>query len=480
MTAADLIGVLPPAGTAAGEIARALPMAAAYVVVFLIAELWTRIARPPAEWTRKLVHVGGGVIALVLPWVFRSHWTVLALGALSILGLRFASKLGLLTSLHRVERFSRGELYFPIAVYLTFVVARHEPVYYMISLFMLVIADALAAVLGTQYGRLGYRVETDRKTLEGSAVFFLAAFLGAHLPLLLGTPIDRGTSVIVAFQLALLVTSFEAISLGGIDNLVLPLATFYLLHKLAPKPIESTGLQLAIQLMILALMLLLARRTGFLTFSGAVAAHLVLYGAFSLGGPTWIVAPALALAAFIALDAAMSRAHRLPRGGYQVRAIFYASVVAMLVIFADNTLATAGRFSYRLAVAHPFGGPFVGALAAPVAILAYQALAALPRVRRRPALQRAMIAAAIGILAVVPLGLWTIVRPIEIEALAAAIAIGLGGFTLYLGARRWLPRPPGSVWDLRLIGICVLAATLIVTPLHLRWLGAAAPGASPP
>ena len=86
----------------------------------------------------------------------------------------------------------------------------------------------------------------------------------------------------------------------------------------------------------------------------------------------------------------------------------------MLVIFADNTLATAPRFSYRLVTAHPFGGPFVGALAAPVAILAYRALAALPRVRRRPALQRALVAAAIGILAVVPLGLWTIVRPLEI------------------------------------------------------------------
>ena len=40
---------------------------------------WKRVRQPPAELTRKAVHVGMGVIALALPWLFARTWPVLAL-----------------------------------------------------------------------------------------------------------------------------------------------------------------------------------------------------------------------------------------------------------------------------------------------------------------------------------------------------------------------------------------------------------------
>ena len=91
-------------------------------------------------------------------------------------------------------------------------------------------------------------VTSERRSLEGSAVFLISAFVGIHLALLLLTNIERGACVLIALQLALLVTSLEAISAGGSDNLTVPLATYYLLVMLTPKPVDSVAPQLGVEL----------------------------------------------------------------------------------------------------------------------------------------------------------------------------------------------------------------------------------------
>src|SRR2546428_23364 len=112
----------------------------------------------------------------------------------------------------------------------------------------LVVSDPAAGLLGRACGRLAFFAASDRKSVEGSAAFFVAAFLGVHLALLLLTGVARDASVLIALQLALIVTSFEAISLHGNDNLVVPLATYYLLVKMTPKPAENIGGELAAEL----------------------------------------------------------------------------------------------------------------------------------------------------------------------------------------------------------------------------------------
>src|SRR5690606_6142869 len=145
---------------------------------------------------------------------------------------------------------------FPIAVYGMYLLAADQPAFYLISLSALVVSDALAALVGGAYGRVRYRVESDRRSSEGSVVFFLATLLAVHLPLLLMTPIDRRLSVLVAVQIALLVTLLEAISLQGNDNLIVPLGTFLLLHKLTIQTPETILWQLVAQIAIVGVLLL--------------------------------------------------------------------------------------------------------------------------------------------------------------------------------------------------------------------------------
>jgi phytol kinase len=462
---------LPPPATLAGESARGAIVGGAFLAIFAIAETWRRRFAPPVEWTRKFVHFAGGVVAASFPWMFGTHWTVLALGGAFAGIIALGRATGRLGSVTEVERRSQGELYYPVGVYLLFVIARHQPVYYLIALSALVLSDTAAALLGRSYGRHAFPVGGDLKSLEGSAVFFLATFLGVHVPLLLGTPVDRAASLLIAFQIALLVTSFEAISMRGNDNLIVPLATYYLLLKLGGAGAEHVAIQLVAQLGFLAVTLLIASRTRFLTFAGALAAHLMLYAAFSLGGPAWSLAPALALAALLVIDEFFSRDSGRPGGGHQVQAVFWVSIVAVALIFADNTLATLVPHP-SLGSGHPFYAPFVGALAAQVAILAWQLLRWHRFERRLSNPTRALAAATLGFALIAPASLALAPGGPNAEAFAVPAAMCALALALYLGARRLLPHRADPRRDLRLQTLSVAAATLLVTPMHLLLIGA--------
>ena len=466
------IGLPPPTGQPQDEALRAVGIALVLALIFGLAEAWRRQADPPVEWTRKFIHSAVGLVTMTFPWVFARAETLVVLGIACGLVLLAARKAGRLRSLFAVERGSWGELYFPLAVLLLFVLGRHRPLFYVISIAALVVCDALAAVLGRAYGRHAYRVTTDRKSLEGSAAFLLSAFLVFHLPLLLASDLDRLGSVLIAAQLALLVASFEAISGRGSDNLIVPLATYYLLVKLTGNTTEGIALQLAAQGVILLLALLIAWRTRFLSLSGAVAAHLVLYASFSLGGPAWITAPILALVAYLSLDAAHRRAirasHRLPR---HVTAIFYVAIVAAGCLFADNTLAALGSASPVRAHGSPFFALFVGALAAPLATVALWTAGVVPRLRAWPPLARALVAGSLAWLVVAPVGIAAVRgRVVVEEAMIVALVVALSLALYGLGFRRFRPERWGRD-DLRVLATAVFVAVLLALPLHLALRG---------
>jgi len=461
----------PPSGAAADEALRAFVVALAMAAVFAAAEGWRHRASPPAEWTRKLIHSGTGLIAMTFPWVFARLETLLVLGAVTGAVLLAARRTGRLRSLFGIERGSWGELYFPLAVLLLFALGRERPLFYAISLAALVVCDALAAVLGRSYGRHAYRVTTDRKSLEGSAVFLLSAFLVFHLPLLLAGGADPLGSVLIGAQLALLVASFEAISGRGTDNLVVPLATYYLLVKLTANTTEGIALQLVAQLAILALALGVAWRTRFLSLSGAVAAHLVLYAAFSLGGPAWIVAPLLTLGAFLALDDLHRRArgaHQLPR---HVTVIFYVAIVPVACLFADNTLAGVGHAAPWPGAGAPFFALFVGALAAPLAVAGLWTSGVLDGPRAWPASGRVLVSGMLAWLVVAPIGIAAVRgRVVAEEAAMAALVVALALAAYTLGGR-FVRAAPGDRVDLRLLAASVLIAVLVALPLHFALRG---------
>jgi len=446
------------------EVLRGAAVGAVFLLTFAAAEAWRFFGSPPPEWTRKLVHVCGGLVSLALPWLVRSHWTVLVLGLVLMAILLLTRRWGLLNSVHGVARRSEGGLYFPIAVYAMFLLAADRPVFYLISILALVVSDALAALVGSSYGRLRFRVERDRRSVEGSVVFFLATFLAVHLPLLLLTEVDRVLSVLVAVQIALLVTFLEVISLRGNDNLIVPIGTYLLLLKMTPQSPETILWQLVAQLVILACLFAIVWRSRLLTASGTIAASLFFYGAWSLGGPLWVVAPAAGLLALGVIVRFAREIDHSPSSRYQVLAVFYTGIVAAAIFIASNVLTTVIR--------HPVWGEgdalyplYLGVLAAHLALLTLIFWKGSPWVRRASPGQ-ILGSIALGTALLIPIGAW--VQPnITLPQMMLAAAMPVLAAGLYLAAN-WLPGVPRQrPWDWRLQSLAVATSLLLLLPIFI-------------
>ena len=291
------------------EVLRVAAVGTGFLLIFAAAELWRRYGNPPVEWSRKFVHFTGGLLVLAFPWIFTSRWSVLVLVSVFSVLIWGTRRAGLLRSVHGVTRESHGSLFYPLAVVILFAIAYDQPAFYLASALALVVSDTVAALVGSTYGRTWYDVGQDRRSIEGSVSFFLVTFLAVHVTLLLMTEIDRSVSVLVAVQVGLVVTLFEGVSLHGSDNLLVPLATYHLLLRLTPESPAVIAGHTGVLFAILVLLSLLARRSRLMKTSGVMAASLFFYLVYSLAGPEWMLAPALA---FVGIVGVRARARAVP------------------------------------------------------------------------------------------------------------------------------------------------------------------------
>jgi phytol kinase len=284
------------------DLLRVLAVLGAVVLLLLVLRLIKPWLPLTPEQVRKLAHVGTGFLALSFPWIFSSPWAVglvCALAAALMLVVQYYPPIQAYFAqvLHGVGRKSRGDVYFPASVALLFVLARGNRFLYAIPILVLTLADSVAALLGEQYGKHGYAGISGTKSMEGSVGFFTVAFLSVHVPLLLFTTLGRPETLLIAADIALVVTLLEAIAWRGLDNIFIPLGVFILLHIYTAMPLERLLARLVVALALLVFVALYRSRTT-LAVSALLASALVLYVSWGLGGWRWLLAPATLFATY--------------------------------------------------------------------------------------------------------------------------------------------------------------------------------------
>ncbi|HEY5792124.1 MAG TPA: hypothetical protein VIS74_02425 [Chthoniobacterales bacterium] len=266
---------------------------------------WAQKRGLPPELSRKSVHIGMGLICAAFPWIFSNVWPV---GLLSILAVSLLGGIRLLPALREkygavlggVKRTSLGEIYFPIAIALTFWLAEGDRLLFVIPVLILTFADAVGALVGIRYGLSRYRTDEGQKSAEGSLAFFTVAFLTAHIPLLLFTTIGRSETLLIALTLGFLVMLLEAISWRGLDNFIIPLGAFFILKLYAGMTAADLLIRFAVLLALVALVILGRNRTT-LSDSAVLAGALAGYLIWALAGWVWLVAPVILFGIYIAL-----------------------------------------------------------------------------------------------------------------------------------------------------------------------------------
>jgi phytol kinase len=322
--------------------------------------LWQRRAGPPPELPRKAMHVGLGLLVLPFPWMFHEPWPVLALAGVSMVGL-LALRVGPVLRagpgqlLHGVSRESLGELCFPVAVALVFVLARGDRLLFAIPMLTLALADAVAALIGLRHGRHRYRTADGKKSWEGSLAFLAVSFLCAWVPLRLWSPMTLPAATLAAALMSGLVMLIEAASWRGLDNLFTPLLTFALVAVFR----RLTGPELAVRLGVLAgvaAFLFASRRRTTLDTGALMGAALFLYVCGVLGGAAWLVAPAV----FFAAHALLWPRGRRELPSYDARAAFSVALPGLVMLLAHVLGRPAGNGTAYAAMLAVIGADRMG------------------------------------------------------------------------------------------------------------------------
>lgn len=320
------------------EVFTALIVAGIYLFIFFLGETVRRLFPSNAEISRKTVHLLGGLIALSFPRLFVSHWTVLALSVSFCAIILITKRKGILKSVHGVERKSHGGIYYPAAVYLIFLLSSTKPVIYFISILVMAVSDTMAALVGGKYGAIKFDVEGDLKSFEGSIAFFFVTFLCIHLPLLLLTNIGRAESVLIAFIIALLITGFEAISLSGSDNIIVPFGTYFILAKFVKQPLNVIVWQTEILLMLIVAALIMYIRPRLLKTSGLIVIIMLNYAALSLCNYYWFLPLFLAQVLYYLLILSFVHYEGIEKvASFQVKVLLYIGVIPTFFLFVANT-----------------------------------------------------------------------------------------------------------------------------------------------
>jgi len=184
------------------------------------------------ELKRKALHISVGLTALSFPLFLTAPWMIVTALGLVVLWLFAVRRVPILrrhfgSVLHEVSRDSLGEIYFALSIGGLLLLTPDKPVFFVVPILILALADASAAIVGKVFP-IGPLTGIARgKTVAGCAAFFVVAFLVSFGTLVGLVELQTAHALMLASALAVTTCAAEAVSRGGIDNFVVP-GTAYL------------------------------------------------------------------------------------------------------------------------------------------------------------------------------------------------------------------------------------------------------------
>lgn len=278
------------------------------LVILLFSVLFTKIIfkNTTSEQSRKIIHVTLGLTTLIFPLIFTNYIPVVILGIIAFIGLLMLKNIKYLKNkfgagLFDVERKSYGELYFVIAIVVVFSlykILNLNVIYYLIPIATLTFADSTAALVGVKYGQNKLSTENeDTKSLEGSFIFFVVAFMCCLIPLQLMTNVGRLEVLLISTFVGILSAMIEMTSHDGNDNFLLPFLTFLILqYNLNESANTLINISIIVGFMIfVCIIVTMSTKISKLAF---VSALLCGYMTLMLGSMNWLYIPLLEFAFF--------------------------------------------------------------------------------------------------------------------------------------------------------------------------------------
>lgn len=189
-----------------------------------LAELLRKWRGYSSGFTRKVIHIGVGMMSWALIFIFTSPWPFIVMCLLFAVLLYLDYRFVFFPAMASQDKSNKGTIYFPLAAAACVLFFWGEPPLMVAALMPLTWGDGLAPVVGKAYGRRAYFVASHMRTVEGSAGFFVFGLLFTWLALWVmpGPPtINPASAFLPALAITVATTAVEAVSIKGSDNLTI-------------------------------------------------------------------------------------------------------------------------------------------------------------------------------------------------------------------------------------------------------------------
>ncbi|TNE30124.1 MAG: phosphatidate cytidylyltransferase [Bacteroidetes bacterium] len=203
-----------------------LGMSVAFLSLFAISEWLYVKGKVAVEITRKISHIGTGILTLAFPVVLTNHWEVLILCSSFLILLVLSIRFEFLKGINNVERTTYGSVLYPVAVYLVYLVYAETGNlgHFYAPILILAISDPVAALVGRRWPLIPFSVAGETKTVAGSVAFSLSAFFITGIIWMMESEPLSVQSIFTVLAIALISALTEAVSRKGWDNLSIPLS----------------------------------------------------------------------------------------------------------------------------------------------------------------------------------------------------------------------------------------------------------------
>ncbi|NJN54300.1 MAG: hypothetical protein HC804_05795 [Anaerolineae bacterium] len=132
-------------------------------------------------FTRKVIHIGVGMMSWFLHLLFTNPWPfVAACAAFMVINL-LDWRYGFFAAMASSDRSNLGTVYFPFAAGVVALLLWDQPPLMVAALMPLTWGDGMAPVVGKAYGRHPYTIAAHTRTVEGSLGFLVACLLSTWL-----------------------------------------------------------------------------------------------------------------------------------------------------------------------------------------------------------------------------------------------------------------------------------------------------------
>ncbi len=287
------------------------------IVSFIaIAEKTRTVLGWPPEVNRKLVHILTGILIFFTPFMFASNKSLIWMAIIFIIVNYIGVRSEKLKGMHDTERRSYGTVFYPLTFFILVLTCwQNQKVVLMVSMLILALSDAIAAIVGENLKHPHeYFLGRDKKSFEGSLVMFLTTilivvFLLPLLDTLDGLDISWALAIWISIATAIVATAMEALSSGGSDNLSAPLGSAFVMGFMLTHSVQM-NIQFSIGLGLALTIALLSYRIGFLTANGSVGTFLLATLIFGVGGWTW-TAPILAFFVISSLLSKLGKTYKV-------------------------------------------------------------------------------------------------------------------------------------------------------------------------